>query len=86
MSNKFVRKWSACFCASCESLIDDPRPGQANVVITADLIDKVGDPVRSERRVTLRMWVVKVDVSDGTVWTIVHDKLHYLKVCAQWGF
>ncbi|GFW79766.1 hypothetical protein TNCV_2589861 [Trichonephila clavipes] len=49
--------------------------GQANTVITSDLIDKVDDLVRSDRHVILRMLVLKVDVSYGTVWTIVHDNL-----------
>ncbi|KAF8791752.1 UNC93-like protein like [Argiope bruennichi] len=69
----------------CESLVDDPRPGQANRIIAADLIDKVDDLVRSDQNVTLRMLAVKVDVSIGTVWTIVHDRLRYRKVCAR-GF
>ncbi|XP_037560729.1 uncharacterized protein LOC119438774 [Dermacentor silvarum] len=57
---------------------------QARHSHTANLIDKVDDLVRSDRRVTLRMLTVKVDVSVGTVWTIVHDRLRYRKVCAQW--
>ncbi|GFY75737.1 HTH_48 domain-containing protein [Trichonephila inaurata madagascariensis] len=65
-SDKSVRKWSARFCAGCDSVGDDQRPGQANTVITSDLIDKVDDLVRSDRRVTLRMLALKVDVSYGT--------------------
>ncbi|GFV50619.1 histone-lysine N-methyltransferase SETMAR [Trichonephila clavipes] len=67
-----------------ESVGDDQRPGQANTVITSDLIDKVNDLVRSDRRVTLRMLALKVDVSYGSVWTIVHDRLRFRKVCATW--
>ncbi|GFY62861.1 hypothetical protein TNIN_278911 [Trichonephila inaurata madagascariensis] len=39
---------------------------------TSDLLDKVDDIARSDWRVTLRMLALKVDVSYGTVWTIVH--------------
>ncbi|GFV14566.1 HTH_48 domain-containing protein [Trichonephila clavipes] len=84
VSDKPVRKWSARFRAGRESVGDDQRPGQANTVITSDLIDKVDDLVRSDRRVTLRILVMKVDVSYGTVWTIVHDRLRFRKVCAAW--
>ncbi|GFW98758.1 histone-lysine N-methyltransferase SETMAR [Trichonephila clavipes] len=84
VSDKSVRKWSALFRAGRESVGDDQRPGQANTVITSDLIDKVDDLVRSDRRVTLRMLALKVDVSYGTVWTIVHDRLRFRKVCAAW--
>ncbi|GFS31671.1 hypothetical protein TNIN_449671 [Trichonephila inaurata madagascariensis] len=63
-----------------ESVGDDQRPGLAN---TSDLIDKVDDLVRSDRRVTLRILALKVDVSYGTVWTIV-DRMRFWKVCAAW--
>ncbi|GFY79527.1 HTH_48 domain-containing protein [Trichonephila inaurata madagascariensis] len=67
VSDKSVRKWSARFRAGRESVADDQIPGQANTVITSDLIDKVDDLMRSDRRVTLRMLALKVDVSYGTV-------------------
>ncbi|GFY55879.1 hypothetical protein TNIN_358351 [Trichonephila inaurata madagascariensis] len=79
LSDNFVRKWNARFRAVCESVGDDQRPDQANTVITSDPIDKVDDLVRSDRRVTLRMLALKVDVSYGTVWTIVHDRLRFRK-------
>ncbi|KAF8763997.1 hypothetical protein HNY73_022120 [Argiope bruennichi] len=61
VSDKSVRKCSARFRACFESLIDDPRPGQANGVITADFIHKVDYLVRSDRRVTLRMLMITRD-------------------------
>ncbi|GFU75133.1 histone-lysine N-methyltransferase SETMAR [Trichonephila clavipes] len=45
VSDKSVRKWSARFRAGRESVGDDQRPGQANTVITSDLIDKEDDLV-----------------------------------------
>ncbi|GFW41987.1 HTH_48 domain-containing protein [Trichonephila clavipes] len=84
VSDKSVRKWSARFRAGRESVGDDQRPGQANTVITSDLIGKVDDLVRNDRRVTLRMLALKVDASYGTVWTIVHNRLRFRKVCAAW--
>ncbi|KAF8781518.1 Protein GVQW3 like protein [Argiope bruennichi] len=85
VSDKPVRKCSAHFRAGRENLVDDPRSGQANSVITADLIDKVDYLVRNDRPVTLRMLAMKMDVSVGTVWTIVQEKWRYRKVCAQWA-
>ncbi|KAF8768423.1 hypothetical protein HNY73_021246 [Argiope bruennichi] len=81
-SEKSVRNGSAHFCASV-SLVYDPRPGQANTVIMVDLIDKLDDLVRNDWCVTLRMLAVKMDVSIGTVWPIVHDRLSNQKVCVQ---
>ncbi|XP_035229554.1 protein GVQW3-like [Stegodyphus dumicola] len=48
VSDKSIRKRSARFRAGREIVGDDPRPGQANTVITCDLIDKVDDLVRSD--------------------------------------
>lgn len=84
VSDKSVRKWSARFREGRESLNDDPRPGQANTVITAELIDKVNDLVRNDRRIRIRILAGMIEASVGTVWTIVHDRLGYRKVCAQW--
>ncbi|GFV86721.1 hypothetical protein TNCV_3964511 [Trichonephila clavipes] len=60
-----------------------PENRPDKTVITSDLIDKVDDLVRSDRRVTLRMFALKVDASYETVWTIVHDRLRFRKVCAS---
>ncbi|GFW53271.1 histone-lysine N-methyltransferase SETMAR [Trichonephila clavipes] len=84
ISDKSVRKRSVRFCSGRESVGDDQGPGQTNTVITSDLINKVNDLVRSDRRVTLRMLAPKVDVNYGAVWTIVHDRLRFRKVCAAW--
>lgn len=51
------------------------RDQARQTVITADLVDKVDDLVTTDRRVTLQILALKVDVSVGTVWTIVHDML-----------
>ena len=68
MSDKSVKKKSARFRAGCESLVDDPRPDQANTVIADDLINMLDDLVRSEE----------------TARTIVQKRLRYRKVCAHW--
>ena len=84
MSDKPVKKWSAYFRAGHESLVDDLIPGQANTVIIADLIDKMDDLVRSDCHITLRMLLVKMDVSIGTMWIFVHYRLCYWKVYMHW--
>ena len=45
-------------------MVDDPKAGQANTVIKADLIDLV----RSHRLGTLPMLSMNVNVSVGAVW------------------
>ncbi|GFT45436.1 HTH_48 domain-containing protein [Trichonephila clavipes] len=53
VSDKSARKWSARFCAGRENVDNDQTPSQSSTVITSDLIDKMADLVRSDRRVTL---------------------------------
>ena len=79
-----MKKCSAHIHVGLKSLVDDPRSGQTNTVIKADLIDNVDDLVRCDYHVILRMLVTKVNVSVRTVWTIIHNKLRYRKVCAHW--
>ncbi|CAL1265198.1 unnamed protein product, partial [Larinioides sclopetarius] len=56
VSDKSVRKWSACFRAGNESLVDDPRPGQANTVITADAISMcLWSPEKTSEREALQL-------------------------------
>ena len=48
-------------------MVDGTRPGHANKILTANLIDNVDDLVRSDCHVTQQILAVKVDVSVGTV-------------------
>ncbi|GFX70210.1 histone-lysine N-methyltransferase SETMAR [Trichonephila clavipes] len=66
------------------STIDEQQSVIRFLTAENDLIDKVDDIVKSDRRVTLRMLALKVDVSYGTMWTIVHDRVRFRKVCAAW--
>ena len=76
-----VKKWSTRFRTGLESLVDYPRLGQVNTVITIDLIHKADGLLGNDCHVKWRMLAEKVNVSIGTVWTIVHERLRYRKVC-----
>lgn len=57
MSNKSMRKWSSRFREGLECLSDDQH-GQASAIITAELMNKVNDLVRSNQRITILMLAV----------------------------
>ena len=40
--------------------------------------------IRSDRRVTLDEIATKLGMSHGTVYSIVHEKLHFSKVSSRW--
>ncbi|GBM43132.1 hypothetical protein AVEN_148699-1 [Araneus ventricosus] len=63
---------------------DLPRPGQAHVVTNSSTISDVDELIRQNRRITTREIAVELSISKGTVHHIIHKKLGYGKVCAQW--
>ncbi|GBM81820.1 hypothetical protein AVEN_36942-1 [Araneus ventricosus] len=63
---------------------DLPRPGQAHVVTNSAAISSVNELIRQNRRITTREITVELTISKGTVHHIIHKKLGYGKVCAQW--
>ena len=84
LSYSRVKVWAGRFRAGRESLSDDPRPGQSHRKIHEDSIRRVNDAVQSNRRITEDEIAAKVDVSHGSVHTILHKHLQYRKICAQW--
>lgn len=79
-----VRKWSARYHLGRTSVKDDPRPGQAHVVITEENCAAVDELIRANRRITKDEIANTVGISHGSVHTIIHERLAYRKVCAQW--
>ncbi|GBL72343.1 hypothetical protein AVEN_115283-1 [Araneus ventricosus] len=76
------------WCQRCEAgrvnIKDLPRPGQAHVETNSDTISAVYELIRENRRITTRETAVELSRSKGTVHHIIHKKLGYGKVCAQW--
>ncbi|GBL77687.1 hypothetical protein AVEN_152911-1 [Araneus ventricosus] len=63
---------------------DLPRPAQAHVVTNSAMISAVDELKRQNRRITTREIAVELLISKGTVHHIIHKKLGYGKVSAQW--
>ncbi|GBL93628.1 hypothetical protein AVEN_25626-1 [Araneus ventricosus] len=61
-----------------------PRPGQAHVVTNYSTISAVDELIRQNRRIATREIAVELSISKGTVHHIIHIKLGYGKVSAQW--
>ncbi|GBO12915.1 hypothetical protein AVEN_49627-1 [Araneus ventricosus] len=60
------------------------RSGQAHVVTNSATISSLDEVMRKNRRITTREIAVQLSINKITVHHIIHEKLGYGKVCAQW--
>ena len=79
-----VAKWSAEFKRGRDSLEDDPRPGRPADVISQEMIDGVERLVLNNRRIKVAKLALKCGISNGSVYTIIHEHLGMSKVSSRW--
>ncbi|GBO04634.1 hypothetical protein AVEN_68335-1 [Araneus ventricosus] len=79
-----IFRWYQRYEAGSVNIKDLPRPGQMHVVTNSATISAVADLIRRNRRITTHEIGVELSISKGTVHHIIHKKLGYGKVCAQW--
>ncbi|GBN79369.1 hypothetical protein AVEN_226118-1 [Araneus ventricosus] len=79
-----IFRWCQRYEAGHVNIKDLPRPGQALIVTNNATISAVDELIRQNRRITAREIAVELSISKGTVHHIIHKKLGYGKVCAQW--
>ena len=80
-----VAKWSAEFKCGRDSLEDDPRPGRPADVISQEMIDRVERLfVLNNRRIKGAELASECGISNGSVYTIIHEHLGMSKVSARW--
>ncbi|GBN22451.1 hypothetical protein AVEN_162267-1 [Araneus ventricosus] len=70
-----ANNWCKSFREGRQTISDLPRPDQANIVITNDSIAAVDEVTRANRRVRIRDISDELNLSKGTVNTIVHQHL-----------
>ncbi|GBM05934.1 hypothetical protein AVEN_135292-1 [Araneus ventricosus] len=81
-----IFRWCQRYQAARVTIKDLSRPGQAHVVINSATISAVDELIRQNRQITTRGIAVELSISKGTncVHHIIHKKLGYGTVCAQW--
>ena len=79
-----MAKWSAEFKRGRDSLEDDTRPGCPADVISQEMIDRVERLVLNNRRIKVADLVSECSISNGSVYTIIHEHLGMSKVSARW--
>lgn len=79
-----VYRWHSEFKRGRDSAEDDVRSGRPTTSTTDENADTVHDLIMTDRRLTIEMMAEILDISFGSVWTIIHEHLDMRKVCAQW--
>lgn len=83
MDIKNVRKWCREFSGGRTNVHDEPGRGRPS--ISDEVVARVDELVREDRRLTVREICAMIpDVSKTTVDKILRDTLGFNKVCARW--
>jgi transposase len=70
-----VKKWSKEYKHGRESLQDDPRSRRPSTPITQQNVDAVLQLIMADRRVTIEKIAKVLEISIGSVFTIIHEEL-----------
>ena len=79
-----VATWSSEFKHGRDSLEDDPRPGRPTDVISQEMIDRVERLVLNNHQIKVAELASECGISNGSVYTIIHEHLGMSKVSARW--
>jgi len=79
-----VKFWAKQFKWGRESIEDDLRSGRPLEATTPDICEKIEDLILQDRRIKVSELSRLLQISDGSVFKIIHDKLFMSKVSSRW--
>uniref|UniRef100_UPI0035902B54 histone-lysine N-methyltransferase SETMAR-like isoform X2 n=1 Tax=Myxine glutinosa TaxID=7769 RepID=UPI0035902B54 len=79
-----VAKWAAEFKRGRVSLEDDPRSGRPADATDPQTVSQVEALIIEDRRVKVAEISAELGISQGSVFTIIHEHLGMFKVSARW--
>uniref|UniRef100_A0A1B0G5T2 Uncharacterized protein n=1 Tax=Glossina morsitans morsitans TaxID=37546 RepID=A0A1B0G5T2_GLOMM len=83
-SRQMVEKWFADFKRGRTNTDDAERCGRPNSAVVPEKIKKVHEIVLEDRKVKLREIADTLRISEGSVFTILHEHLAMRKLCSKW--
>ena len=84
LSNVSVYKWSSAFKKGRETVENERHERRPRTSITGENSDRVDALIRENRRITVCELSGILNISEGSVKTIIKQHLQYSKVCARW--
>jgi hypothetical protein len=66
------------------SIEDEHRAGRPVAIATPEMLQRVEDIIRAERRVTVDAVATAVGCSRGQAYNVMHEGLGFHKVCSRW--
>jgi hypothetical protein len=62
--------------------MDEQRSGRPST--SADLVRDIDAAVQADRSVSIAQLEIRLNLSRGTIWYFVHERLGYRKFCSKW--
>jgi transposase len=84
LSNVSVYNWSSAFKKGRETVENEPHERRPRTSITVMNRVRVNALIRENMRITARELSGILNISEGSVKTIIKHHLQYSKVCARW--
>jgi len=84
LSYSTVTRWSNEFQCGRETVEDDLRSGRPSDAVNPSVIAAVEKLIRDDRRIKVLEIARAMQISCGSMETIIHDRLKMSKVSARW--
>ncbi|KAJ8946569.1 hypothetical protein NQ318_008299 [Aromia moschata] len=80
-----IFEWFKRFKEGCETTESDPRPGRPSTSKPVENIEKIGELIREDRRLSIRGLAEITGIDKECVRKIFHESFDIRKVCAKNG-
>lgn len=84
LPQRSVYEWIEKFKNGRTSVTHEEGAGRPSTATTDDNIERVRDMVLLDRRVTIDEVANRLQISHGSAYEIIHNRLGFHKVCARW--
>lgn len=84
LSRKAVYNWVEKFSQGRSKIDDEDRSRCPVLIVTKSTKQQVEELIPADQRVTIDSIATAIGCSHGLAYSIMHDRLNFRKMCAQW--